>query len=120
MKKLKCKGIEFLSTEFNNTPFKPEKDDFETINKYIITTDDIRDWKKEDMTYIHINSYLLFHLYTFIYILIFIIIIYILFHYYTPIKINKKKNLHKNLTNTMLIKRVTKKRFLVRKYFTSM
>lgn len=91
MKKLNYRGIEFLSTESNNTRFKPEKDDFETINKYIITTDDIRDWKKEDMTYIHINSYLLFHIYTFIYILIFIIIIYILFHYYTPIKINKKK-----------------------------
>ena len=56
MKKLNYRGIEFLSTESNNTRFKPEKDDFETINKYIITTDDIRDWKKEDMTYIHINS----------------------------------------------------------------
>ncbi len=75
MKSLNYKNIEFLSTESNNQRLIPKIDEFDTINRYIIKTNNIRNQKMKDVSKIYYNTMIMFFIYILIYIYIIIMII---------------------------------------------
>ena len=86
MKSLNYKNIEFLSTESNNPRLVPKIDEFDTINRYIIKTDNIRNQKIKDISKIYNETMVSYLVNILIYIYVIIMIISIIKKYNTKNK----------------------------------